>query len=220
MSASKQQLLTAVVVSSIVLSAIAFAGTSAAVQTTVDGPAEVTKTDTFTLTSTVEFEEADRVDVRQYSLVLRSAGEGDGTVRINFAPDGTILGTEPKNGVVGNGQIRVTQLRNRMVVRPVAGNGSYGYGYGYGYGAGTLTFEIELDSKAFKQGDYETYLTVDTNDETDQFRSNVQSFTIQSPSEDAPGNSGGGPPGEERGQSTDDDRRDGDANGQAPRGRR
>lgn len=202
MSASKQKLLSAALVSSIVLSLIAFSGPVGAVRTTVDGPDEVTKPDRFTITSSVEIREDERVNVQNYTLTIRPEGAEDEEVEITFAPNGTVVDVDPERGVVGEGEIRVTILRKTTTVEPVVDNGTYGYGdrygyderrgdervdlgYGYGYSGNesqpTYVFEIELDSKAFKHGDYEVFLTVNTPSESGLFQSNVQSFTVETP---------------------------------------
>lgn len=201
MFASKQQLLTAAIVSSIILSVAAFAGSAAAVGTTVKGPDEVTNPDRFTITSTVDFEDGEQVAVENYTLTLRPAGADEETANLTFAPDGEVLGTDPERGVVGQGEIRVTKLRKSTEVTPVDGNGSYGYTAGYGDNQTTVTYDVELDSTAFKNGDYEVFLTVNTENETGLYPSNVESLSVQSPGDGERGQS-------ERG---DGDRGDGES---------
>lgn len=184
MFASKQQLLAAAIVSIITLSVAVFAGSAAAVGTTVEGPDEVTNPDRFTITSTADFEDGEQVAVESYTLTLRPAGADEETANLTFAPDGEVLGTDPERDAVGQGEIRVTKLRKSTEVTPVDGNGSYGYASGYGDNQATVTYDVELDSTAFKQGDYEVFLTVNTENETGLYRSNVKSFTVQSPDED------------------------------------
>ena len=197
MIGDRHQLLAAALISGIVLSVVAFAGPAAAVTTSVTGADEVTKPDQFTITSTVEFHGGEEVPIENYTLTLRPEGEAEESVNVTFAPDGTVVDVDPARGVVGEGEIRVTQLRNSLTITPFGTNGSDGYGYGYGYGygndsgygygvAGSTTFEVGLDSKAFRAGEYATFLTVNTANETGLYRSNVETFTVELPSQDPP----------------------------------
>lgn len=222
----RQQLVAAALVAGIVVSVAAFAGSAAGVETAVEGPDEVTKPDDFTLTSSIDIRDGERVPVENYTLTVRPAGAEEG-LRITFAPNGTIVGTDPEGGVVGEGQIKVEQLRKKAGITPVDRNGSYGYGYGYGYdertgdttefgygygyaGDGvqpTFTYDVELPSTAFKKGEYETFLTVNTGDETGLYQSNVQSFSVETRGDDR--RKGG----DDRGDRSRDDDRDDDRDG-------
>jgi len=177
---NRQQFVAAALVAAIALSVVAFAGAAAGVETTVEGPDEVTKPDDFTLTSSVSIESDEVVTIETYTLTLRPA-DGDESLEVTFAPNGTIVDTDPAEGVVGTGDIKVDQLREKADVEAVDRNGSSGYGYDYGgYGAEpTFTYDVELPSTAFDRGEFEAFLTVNTENETGAHQSNVQTFTVQ-----------------------------------------
>lgn len=212
MSASKQQLLTVAIVSTLIVSLGAFAGTSAAVETTVDGPDTVERPGTATFDSSVTIRDGERVPVENLTLTLRTADDADERVTVTFTPNGTVESITPDEGVVGEGEIRVDQLRRSLEITPAQQNVGYGYGYGYGYdertndsrvdfgygygfaangsGDATLTYEISFDSTALKHGDYELFLSVNTEEERGLFQSNVGAFTVETASGQSPPNAG------------------------------
>ncbi|WP_284012389.1 hypothetical protein [Halobaculum litoreum] len=197
-----------------ITSLVAFAGTSGAVTTTVSGPDEVTRGDAATFTSTVDVRDDERVDVRRLTLTIRTTDSPDEAVRVTVAPNGTVLSVTPSSGVVGQGEIRIAQLRRSLEVDVAGTDGTYGYGYGYvggvderagengsdadvGYGYGyadtAITVTASFDSQALKHGDYEVFLTIDTPEGDDRFRSNVQAFTVDVPGNGSPPDRGEGP---------------------------
>jgi len=209
MFAYNQQLLTVAIVTTLVVSLVAFTGTSAAVHTTVTGPSEVERPETVELHSTLTIDDGERVPVENFTLTVHPAGSPDESVRVTFAPDGTIQRVTPEGGVAGQGEIRIAQLRDSLSItlaERTAGVGyGYGYGYderhgdepvslGYGYGseAGDFTYDVSFDSKALKHGSYEVSLAVNTPSKTGLFRSNVASFDVTVPSGVSPPDRGEG----------------------------
>lgn len=131
---------------------------TSAVSATLDGPGEVSKTDTVGFAASVGVEAA---DARLDSLVLtfRSV-DGDGSVTVTLTPDGAVRRVDPPRGTVGRGEIRVGLLRRTLTVTPVDdSDGGYGYGYGYGYAADDPTYDVRVDARAFRRGTYEVTLT-------------------------------------------------------------
>ncbi|MFC7097680.1 hypothetical protein [Halobaculum marinum] len=215
-------------VSILITSVVAFAGTSAAVRTTVDGPDQVTKGDRVEFTSTADVRDDERVPVESLTLTIRPEDSPDEEVRVTVAPNGTVLSISPSTGVVGQGEIRIEQLRRSLDVAVSGTDGAYGYGYGYqggideragengsdatvgygyGYGDTSITVEAAFSSKALKHGNYEAFLTVNTGDERDQFRSNVESFEVLVPGNGSPPDNGEGPdnrPGDDVNEASDD----------------
>ncbi|WP_277554138.1 hypothetical protein [Halobaculum limi] len=197
-----------------ITSLVAFAGTSAAVRTTVDGPDEVTRPDAVAFTSTVDVRDDERVRIDSLTLTIQPEDSPDEAVRVTFAPNGSVLAITPSSGVAGQGEIRIEQLRRSLDVTVSGTDGAYGYGYGYdggideragengsdaavGYGYGyadtSITVEAAFDSRALKHGNYEVFLTVNTPEEDDRFRSNVESFEVLVPGNGSPPDRGEGP---------------------------
>lgn len=196
----KRDLLALGVTASIVFSLVAFAQPSAAVLATVSGPDQVDKPDRMTFTTAIEIREDERIPVEGIDLVIATA-DGE-TATISFAPNGTVAAIDPAEGVVGQGEIKIDQLRERTEITALESGAEYGYGYrsaedertgetrsfgyGYGYGAGEFAYEIELDSRAFKHGEYELHVSVDAGGAT--FTSDATTFEV--------GPGGGSGPGE------------------------
>ena len=129
---------------------------TSAVAATLDGPNEVSKTDTVRFAASVDVKTADaRLD--SLTLTFYPMG-GEDSVTVTLAPDGTVRRIDPPRGTVGRGKIRVGLLRRTLHVVPVDDPDS-GYGYGYGYGTGNATYDVRVDTRAFKQGAYEVTLT-------------------------------------------------------------
>ncbi|WP_390211298.1 hypothetical protein, partial [Halobaculum lipolyticum] len=182
-------------------------------RTTVEGPDEVTKGETVALTSTVDVRDDERVRIDAFTLTLRTAESPDEAVRVTVATNGTVLSITPSSGVVGQGEIRIAQLRRSLEVSVSGTDGAYGYGYGYrggideragqsaaevgyGYGYGyadtAIVVEASFDSKSLKHGNYETFLAVDTAEADGRFRSNVRAFEVLVPGNGSPPDRGEG----------------------------
>ena len=201
----RRGLLSLVLTASIILSLLVVAQPTGAVLTTVSGPQTVDKPGTIEVRTAVEIREDERIPID--GLVLEIATEDGDAVRVTFAPNGTVLAVDPPRGVVGEGEIRVNRLRKTLTVTPLGSAADYGYGdrsgtdertdesrafgYGYGYGyAGDesgLAYEIEMDSRAFKQGEYAVRLLVDTGDGEPAFASNEESIEVRLPTGVQPG---------------------------------
>ena len=185
----------------VVASLLAAAQPASAVAVSVDGPDEVRQTEEFTFTSTVEIRDGEQVPIESYTLHLTPEDGSGEAATVTFAPNGTVLGTTPAEGVVGDGRIRMDLLRETIAVTPVTQDAEYGYGYGYavdertgeevefgygygyGYGGdgGTFAFDIALDAQALKHGDYTARLSVNTAKGDDTFASNEQAFSVVVP---------------------------------------
>ena len=125
---------------------------TSAVVATLDGPNQVSQTGTGHFTASVGVETADaRLD--SLTLTFRPV-DGDGSVTVTLAPDGTIRRMDPARGTVGRGEIRVGLLRRTLVVTPADGSDG-----GYGYDAANRTYDVRVDARAFKRGTYEVTLT-------------------------------------------------------------
>lgn len=204
----RRELLTLAVTASILLSLLAFTQPTSAVMTTVSGPDEVTKPDTLEFDTAIEIREDERVPIESFNLVL-TTDDGE-SATITFAPDGTVMSITPAEGTVGNGDIRIGQLRDSLEITPVESNAdfgygygygtdertneshSFGYGYGYGYGSAQPSFEyhVSMNSTAFQQGEYTAQLSVNADGEDGLFTSNEKSFEVSRPGADR----GQGPP--------------------------
>lgn len=200
----RRELLTLGMTASILVSLLVFTQPTAAVLTTVSGPDEVQIPGPMEFETAVEIREDERVPIESFDLLIRT--EDGGTVTITFAPDGTVQSIEPAEGTVGNGEIRVDQLRESLEITPVESNAdfgygygsgtnertgesrSFGYGYGYGYGGAQPSFEyrIAVNSTAFAQGEYTMQLRVNTDGEDGVFASNEKVFEIDEPGEGPP----------------------------------
>ncbi|WP_255197776.1 hypothetical protein [Halorarius litoreus] len=209
MYARRQQLVTVAIVSALIVSLIAFAGASAAVETTVTGPDEVDRPDIVEFQSTLDIRDGEQVPIENFTLTIQPADSPEESVTVTFAPDGTVLGISPENGTVGQGEIRIEQLRESLDITLVEQTTDTGYGYsygyderrgdervefGYGYGStnGTFTYDIAFSSKALKHGSYELFLAVNTPSKTGQFQSNVEDFDVNVPSSVSPPDRGEG----------------------------
>lgn len=161
---TKRKLVSFAVTVSIVLSLLALAQPTTAALVTVTGPREVSRPDTFTVSTTVTIRSEERVGVDRFRLTLSPDGD-DAEVTVVFDADGEILAVSPARGVVSRGGIRVSPLRRSLSITPQHPDGSVGYGYGYGYGYGSgdrqFAFDVQLDSKAFEDGRYVISVAVD-----------------------------------------------------------
>ena len=128
---------------------------TSAVEASLDGPGEVSQTNTARFTANVGVSSPGaRID--SLTLTFRPVG-GEESVTVTLAPDGTVRQVDPADGTVGQGEIRVALLRRTLDVDVVDDPG----GYGYGYGAGNATYDVRVDTRAFKQGAYDVTLTVE-----------------------------------------------------------
>lgn len=202
MSKTIHKLLTVGIVTTLLTSLIVLAGPTAAIEATATGPDEVTKPNSFTIGTSLDVPAGETVDVTGITVSIRPDGGTEETLELTFAPDGTIRSTTPERGVVGEGLLRVEQLRRTTTMAPVSDE--TGYGYGYGEPGGTsLGYEVTLNSTAFKHGSYDLWLTIHTEDTADAFRSNTISVDVLLPNGQLPASGNderdGGPP-EDRGR--------------------
>ena len=210
---NKQQLLTLTIVSTLLVSLAAFAGASAATETTITGPDSVDRPDTVALESTVDVGDDGNTTTESFTLTLHPADSPDESVEVTFAPDGTILGITPERGAVGQGEIRIELLRESLDVTLDERTGGYGYDSGE-----TVTYDISFSSKALKHGEYEAFLSVNTDEERGLYPSNVASFEVNTPSgvsPPAPAGGGDGSP-DDRGPDGNGPSADRGTNGNGP----
>lgn len=124
---------------------------TSAVEARLNGPADVSKTNTARFTAAVGVDSPD-ASLESLTLTFRPV-DGEGSVSVTLGPDGTVRRVDPPTGVVGSGEIRVGLLRRTLVV-DAAGDAS-----GYGYGSEDATYDVRVDARALKQGAYEVTLT-------------------------------------------------------------
>jgi hypothetical protein len=196
---TKRKIVSFAVTVSIVLSLLALAQPTTAALITVSGPEEVTRPDAFTVATTVTLRSDEPVDVQHFRLTL-SPESNDAQVTVDFDAEGNILAVSPERGVLTRGGVRVTHLRQSLTITPRQRDGDVGYGYGYGYGYGSgdrqFAFDVELDSKAFKDGRYVIGAGVafDGDADADVVTSGQTTVEVVSPSADP------GPPDESSGR--------------------